>query len=121
MNLTYQSFSAGWWPYLFILLGGTVATEMWRWLGVLAGARLKEDSEALILVRAVATALVAAVVGSLIMFPSGELAATPLALRIGAAALGWLAFWIAGKSVLAGVLVAELLLIGGWLAMDELR
>ena len=117
MSLTYDAFAASWWPYLFILLAGGVATHAWRWLGVLAGARLKEASEALILVRAVATALVAAVVGTLIMFPSGELAATPVALRIGAAAAGWLAFLAAGKSVITGVLTAELLLIGGWMLM----
>jgi hypothetical protein len=70
----------------------------------------------LIWIKAVATALVAGVVGQLIVFPSGELAATPLLLRIGAAALGWLAYWFARKSVLVGVLTAEAVLLAGWLA-----
>jgi hypothetical protein len=116
MTLTFDSVSAAWWPYLFILLAGTLATEFWRWLGVAAGGRLDESSQALIWIKAVATALVAGVVGQLIVFPSGELAATPLLLRIGAAALGWLAYWFARKSVLVGVLTAEAVLLAGWLA-----
>ena len=54
--------------------------------------------------------------GQLVVFPSGELAATPLLLRIGAASLGWLAYWFARKSVLVGVLTAEAVLLAGWLA-----
>jgi len=114
MRLTFESFSGSWWPYLFILVAGVLATEVWRWLGVLAGGVLKEDTEALTWVKAVATALVAAVVGQLILSPSGELAAAPVAVRIGAAALGWIAFLIARKSVLVGVLVAEAVLFAGW-------
>lgn len=114
MTLTFDSFAASWWPYLFILLAGALPTEVWRWLGVLAGNALREDSEALVWVKAVATALVAGVVGQLIVFPSGELASTPLALRIAAAALGWLAFWFVRKSVLVGVLTAEIILLAGW-------
>ena len=117
MNLTFDSIDAGWWPYLFILVAGTLSTEIWRWIGVVAGGRLRQDSEALIWVKAVATALVAGVVGQLIVFPSGALAATPLALRIAAAALGWLAFWFVRKSVLAGVLTAEAVLLAGWLKL----
>jgi hypothetical protein len=117
MTLTFESVDAGWWPYLFILLAGTLATEIWRWLGIMVGGRLDETSETLIWVKAVATALVAGVVGQLIVFPSGELAAAPLLLRIAAAALGWLAFWFAKKSVLVGVLSAEALLLAGWLSV----
>lgn len=113
MSLAFDSFAAAWWPYLFILIAGTLATDIWRWIGVLAGGALKEESEALTWVKAVATALVAGVVGQLIVFPTGELAATPLAFRIAAAALGWLAFMMARKSVLVGVLSAEAVLLVG--------
>lgn len=114
MSLSFNSLDAAWWPYLFILIAGVLATETWRWLGVLAGGALKEDSEALIWVRAVATALVAGVVGQIIAFPSGDLAGTPLALRIAAAAFGWIAYRAAQSSILAGVLVAEAILLGGY-------
>lgn len=113
----FDSIQAVWWPYLFILIAGTLATDIWRWLGVIAGAALREDSQALIWVKAVATALVAAVVGQLIVFPSGELAATPLALRMAAAGIGWLAFRFTRKSVLVGVLTGELVLLAGWVWM----
>jgi hypothetical protein len=115
MTLTFNSLEAGWWPYLFILIAGTLATEVWRWLGVLAGGALREDSQALIMVKACATALVAAVVSQLILFPAGELAATPAWLRVAAASLGWLAFLLAKKSVLVGVLTAEAVLFAGWI------
>lgn len=115
MNLGFDSLAAGWWPYLFIFVAGALATDVWRWIGVLAGGALKEDSEALTWVKAVATALVAGVVGQLIAFPTGELAAMPLAFRIAAAALGWLAFMLARKSVLVGVLTAEAVLLLGLL------
>ena len=115
MSLSFTSLDAWWWPYLFIIVAGTLATDLWRWIGVLAGSWLKEDSEALVAVRAVATALVAAVVGTLIVFPSGQIAATPLVLRIAAAAVGWLAFWFVRRNILVGVLAGELVLIAGWL------
>jgi hypothetical protein len=93
---------------------GTLATDIWRWIGVAAGGFLREGSEALTLVKAIATALVAAVVGQLILFPSGELASSPVAVRVAAAAMGWLAFWFARQSVLVGVATAEALLLAGW-------
>lgn len=103
-----------WWaPYLFIAIAGWLATDLWRWFGVLAGNRLKEDSEALYWVRAVATSLVMAVTAKLIVFPTGTLETTPLWLRIGAAALGFLAFLLAGQRVIVGVAVPIVLLAGG--------
>ncbi len=114
MSITFDSFSAAWWPYFFIFVAGALATDVWRWIGVIAGGALREESEALTWAKAVATALVAGVVGQLIVFPSGELAATPLALRIAAAALGWAAFMLARKSVLVGVTTAEAVLLAGW-------
>lgn len=114
MSLTFGAIDAAWWPYLFILLAGGLATDIWRWLGVLVGDRLREDSEALIWVRAVATALVAGVIGKLILFPAGALAAAPLALRFLAAAAGFTAFAVARQSVFVGVVTGEAVLLGGW-------
>lgn len=122
MSATFATFGQGWagdfGPYLFILLAGTLATDIWRWLGVVAGDRLRDDSEALNWVKAVATALVAGVIGNLILFPSGALASAPVALRIAAAAIGWGAFMAARKNVLAGVVTAELVLISGFIILD---
>ncbi len=61
---------ADYWPYIVIIIGGWLATDLWRYLGVIAGNRLDEESEALRWVRAVATALVMAVTAKLIVFPA---------------------------------------------------
>ncbi|NTJ42481.1 AzlD domain-containing protein [Agrobacterium larrymoorei] len=103
-----------WWaPYLFIAIAGWIATDLWRWLGVIAGNKLREDSEALNWVRAVATALVMAVTAKLIVFPTGTLADSPVWLRIGAAALGFIAFLASGQRVFVGVVVPIILLASG--------
>jgi hypothetical protein len=113
--VTYFSGESWWWPFLFILVAGWLATDFWRFLGVHLGGRIAEDSPALVLVRAVATALVAAVIGNLVVFPGGALAATPLALRIAAMAIGFAAYLIAGKRVIVGLLVGEAVLLAGML------
>ncbi|WP_112830152.1 AzlD domain-containing protein [Rhizobium cremeum] len=102
-----------WWPYVVILVAGWLATDIWRWLGVVAGNRLAEGSEALLWVRAVATALVMAVTSKLIVFPTGSLEHTPLWMRLGAAGIGFLAFLLAGERVVVGVVVSLALLALG--------
>lgn len=66
--------------------------------------------------RTVATALVAAVIGNLIIFPSGALAATSLSLRLGASALGFVAYLALGRRVIVGIVAAEAALAIGMLA-----
>ncbi|CAM5635560.1 hypothetical protein MAUB1S_10897 [Mycolicibacterium aubagnense] len=111
--MSYFSNSAWWWPYLFILFAGFAATDIWRFLGVYLGGKLSEDSDLLVLVRTMATALVAAVIGNLIVFPGGALAHTSLVLRIAAAGLGLAAYLLSGKRMVVGIVVAELLLLAG--------
>lgn len=114
--MTFDAINAWWWPYLFILVGGWLATDSWRFLGVFLGDRISDDSDVLVLVRAVATALVAAVIAHLIVFPSGPLAETALALRIGAASAAFMAYLAARKSVLVGIVAGEAVLLAGiWL------
>lgn len=106
--------AAWWWPYAVILMAGWIATDMWRWLGVLLAGKLREDSEILIWVKAVATALVAGVIARLMLFPTGVLADSPLALRIAAIVVGFLVFKLTRERVLVGILAAEVVLLGGW-------
>ncbi|NRP73580.1 hypothetical protein ILFOPFJJ_04488 [Ensifer psoraleae] len=103
----------GWWAYVFIAIAGWLATDIWRWLGVLAGKRLREDSEALNWVRAVATALVAAVIAKLILYPNGVLEQSPLWLRLGAVALGAIAFFFARQIPAVGIATAIATLAAG--------
>ena len=111
--MTFHATDAWWWHFLFILIAGWLATDMWRFLGVYFGGRISETSDAIVLVRTIATALVAAVIGNLIVFPSGTLAQTPLLLRICAAAVGFVAYLLLGKRVLVGIAAAEAVLITG--------
>ena len=117
--MTGEMTEAWWWPYVMILVAGWLATDIWRWIGVFAGGRLREDSEMLIWVRCVATALVAGLIAKLILFPQGVLADTPLWLRLAAAGFGFAAFLASRQKVIVGVLVAEVFLIGGWLLLDR--
>ncbi|MBX3570755.1 MAG: AzlD domain-containing protein [Mesorhizobium sp.] len=113
--MTFFGNGAWWWPYLFILLAGWLVTDAWRFLGVFIGGRVSEDSDAMVLVRTIATALVAAVIGNLIVFPGGALAETSMALRVGAAAAGFAAYLALRHSMLAGIVTAEAVLIAGML------
>lgn len=111
--MTFTAIDAWWWPYLFILIAGWLATDTWRFLGVYFGGRISEESEMLVLVRCIATALVAAVIGNLVVFPSGALADTPLWLRIGAMLVGFVAYALRRNSVMTGIVAAEAVLLGG--------
>ncbi|MFS8038213.1 AzlD domain-containing protein [Xanthobacter sp. AM11] len=96
-----------------VVLVGFLPTEIWRSLAVLAGRRVEEGSGVLLWVRAVATALLAAVVARLLFAPAGALAAVPLALRLGAVAGGVAGFVALRRSVFAGVLIGEIILMAG--------
>ena len=103
-------------PYLVLILAGFLPNEIWRVLGLVLARGLNEDSDIVVWSRAVATAILAAVVARLILFPSGTLDDIPLAVRIAAAACGFVAFICIKRSVFAAVLVGEaMLLLGGFL------
>ena len=104
----------GFWPYIYIAVAGWLATDLWRWSGVLAGNRIDENSEVLNWVRAVATALVAAVIAKLIFFPTGSLETSPLWLRLGAVVVGALFFFFGGRfRQILGILAAIAFLAAG--------
>lgn len=98
---------------LLVILLGFLPTEVWRTLAVIAGRRVEEGSSVFHWVRAVATALLAAVIARLLFAPAGALAEVPLALRLGAVAAGVIGFLLVRRSVFAGVVVGEIVLIGG--------
>lgn len=112
--MTFHSFDTWWWPFLFILLAGSLTTDCWRFLGVYLGDRLSEKSEVLVFVRTVATALVAGVISNLVLFPSGALAATPVALRIMAMIAGFVAYLCLGRKIIVGIAAAEIVFFAGY-------
>jgi hypothetical protein len=103
-------------PYLALVLLGFLPSEVWRWLGMLLGRGLDEDSEIVLWVRAVATALIAGVVARIVLIPPGALATVPLGVRLAAIGCGFLAYLIVRRSPFAGVLAGEAVLIVGALA-----
>ncbi|MGL4490626.1 MAG: AzlD domain-containing protein [Rhizobiaceae bacterium] len=104
--MTFTSYEVWWWPYLFILLAGWLATDIWRYLGVYFAGDIDENAEILVLVRALATALVAAVIAKLVLYPEGALAQSSLALRLAAVAIGFAIYRLTNGKVWAGVLSA---------------
>lgn len=111
--LTLDAFPDPWWPYAFVILAGTLPTDIWRWLGVFLAGKVQDDSEIFIWIRAVATALVAAVIAKLILFPAGALAEISLLLRLMAVASGFAIYWWGWRNILIGVLTAECVLMLG--------
>lgn len=111
-----SAFQSEWTAILVVIFVGFLPTEIWRSLAVLAGRRLAEGSEVLAWVKAVATTLLAAVVARLIFVPTGALVELPLWLRLLCIASGIAAFFAIRRSVFAGVVVGEVVLIcGAWL------
>jgi hypothetical protein len=101
------------WPYLLVILAGFLPTEIWRTAAVLFARGIDEESELLVFVRAVATALVAAVITRLVLVPTGDLVAVPLIVRIGACAGGFAVYFLARRSVFFGVLFGEIVIVAG--------
>ena len=69
-----NALTADLWPYLLLVLVGFLPNEIWRVLGLVAARGLDEDSEIVVWVRAVATAVLAAVIAKLTIFSPGVLA-----------------------------------------------
>ncbi len=111
--MTLHAIDAWWWPFLFILAGGWAATYPFRFLGVYLGDRISDESDILVLVRAIATALVAGVIGNFICFPTGAAADSTLALRIAAAGIGFAAYFFLGRGVLTGIVASEIIFVTG--------
>lgn len=108
------------WPYIVLVLVGFLPNEVWRAVGLVASRGLDEGSEILIWVRAVATAVLAAVIAKLTIFAPGALASIPLSVRLFAVAAGFVAFTLIRRSVFAGVSTGVATLILGTLIAERL-
>ena len=104
-DLSFHGIAASWWPFAFILLAGWLPTDIWRYLGVLTSGRLDEHSPL--------AAIVSAVIGQLVFYPTGAMADFPLPVRLSALGLGFIAYLSCGRRVLVGILTAEAVLFAG--------
>lgn len=100
---------------LIVILVGFLPTEIWRSLAIVAGRRIPEGSAVFHWVRAVATALLAAVVARLVLAPSGVLVDVPLAMRLGAVGAGLAVFLATRHSMFFGILAGELVIVAALL------
>lgn len=117
--MTFTTFDQPWWPFLFILLAGWLPTDIWRFMGVYFAGHVSEESPFLVFARTLATALVAAVIAKLVLYPEGALAGSPLALRLSAMAIGFAVYATMGRKVYRGVIAGEALLVGYmWLSQS---
>ena len=67
--------------------------------------------------RAVATAILAGVIAQILVQPPGALASVPDLLRYGAVVAGFVVFMLTRRSILAGVVCGEIVMLAGkwWL------
>ena len=105
------------WPYVLLVLVGFLPNEVWRVLGVVLARGLDEDSQVIVFARATATAILTGVVGKLVIFAPGALANVPVWVRLGATALGLVAYLLARRSVLTGVVSATLAMMAAMLVL----
>lgn len=109
--------SSALWPYVVLVLVGFLPNEVWRLIGFLLARGVDPGSEILVWFRAVATAVLAAVIAKLIFFAPGALATVPLSVRVVALVAGFAGFMLLKRSVFAGVATGEAVLIAGALLM----
>jgi branched-subunit amino acid transport protein len=112
-----SDFLGDWHALLVLLIAGFLPNEVWRMLGLWLGGGADEGSQLLVWVRAVATAILAGVIAQILLEPPGALASVPGWLRYGAVAAGFAAFIATRRSISAGVVCGELLMLAGkwWL------
>ena len=102
---------------MVLVLAGFLPNEVWRMLGLWFGGGIDEGSELLVWVRAVATAILAGVIAQILVMPPGALAGVPDGLRYGAVAAGFAVFMATRRSIFAGVVGGEVVMLAGkwWL------
>src|SRR6267142_1416803 len=112
-----RDFFGDWHALLVLVIAGFLPNEVWRMLGLWLGGGIDEGSELLVWVRAVATAILAGVIAQIVVQPPGALASVPDFLRYGAVAAGFAVFLLSRKSIFAGVIAGEIVLLAGkwWL------
>jgi branched-subunit amino acid transport protein len=112
-----SEFFGDWHALLVLLLAGFLPNEVWRMLGLWLGGGVDEGSELLVWVRAVATAILAGVIAQILVQPPGALASVPGSLRYGAVIAGVVVFMLTRRSIFAGVVCGEVVMLAGkwWL------
>ena len=112
-----RDFVGDWHALVVLLLAGVIPNQIWRMLGLWLGGGLDEGSDLLMWVKAVATSVLAGVIAEILVRPPGALASVPDFLRYGALVAGFLVFMLTRRSIFAGVVSGEVVMLAGkwWL------
>ena len=112
-----SDFVGDWHALLVLVIAGFLPNEIWQMLGLWLGGGVDEGSELLVWARAVATAILAGVIAQILVSPPGALASVPDWLRYGAVAAGFAVFIVTRRSIFAGVVGGEIVMLAGkwWL------
>jgi branched-subunit amino acid transport protein len=112
-----SAFVGDWHALLLLVVAGFLPNEVWRMVGLWFVSGIDEGSEVLVWVRAVATAILAGVIAQILVHPPGALASVPDLLRYGAVVAGFAVFLVTKRSIFAGVLCGEIIMVVGkwWL------
>lgn len=112
-----SSFIGDWHALAILFVAGVIPNQIWRMLGLWFGGGIDESSELLVWVRAVATAILAGIIAQIVVQPPGALATVLDWLRYGAVAAGFVVFMLTKRSIFAGVIAGEIVMIAGkyWL------
>jgi branched-subunit amino acid transport protein len=112
-----SDFFGDWHALLVLLIAGVIPNQIWRMLGLWLGSGLDEGSDLLVWIKAVATAILAGVIAEILVHPPGALASVPGFLRYGALGVGFVVFMLTRRSIFAGVVSGEILMLAGkwWL------
>ena len=86
-----------------LVIAASLATYLWRGLGVVLSGRIAAESELFKWVGAVAYAMVAGLVSRILVMPSGMLAETHLVERAAECALALAAYHASRRNLLIGV------------------
>lgn len=115
MSSFVSDFFGDWHALVVLLLAGVIPNQIWRMLGLWLGSGIDEGSDLLMWVKAVATAILAGVIAEILVHPPGALASVPDFLRYGALIAGFIVFILTRRSIFAGVVSGEVvMLVGKW-------
>ena len=115
MSSFMSDFIGDWHALVVLLLAGVIPNQIWRMLGLWLGSGIDEGSDLLMWVKAVATAILAGVIAEILVHPPGALASVPDFLRYGALIAGFTVFMLTRRSIFAGVVSGEVvMLVGKW-------
>jgi branched-subunit amino acid transport protein len=117
MSDVLRDFVGDWHALVVLLLAGVIPNQIWRMLGLWLGGGLDEGSDLLMWVKAVATSILASVIAEILVRPPGALASVPDFLRYGALLVGFIVFMLTRRSIFAGVVSGEVVMLAGkwWL------